>query len=254
MNPSQYNYDIDNLYELPVSFPERYRRSSEELDILIIGDSWFNYPMKIKDINCYLSLHYNVHNISINDRKKHNEEIEIDLLEDIMRKISSLPSFKIVVLSMGVFNAVLSSIKKGKFRGSYYSSKVKKLGIPNGKNLIDFGKELKMLKSKSIIVHGYDYFKIVPKAQGESWLSEFLVRQGVSGYERQQQNLNHAVDHFNGLLYDFSLVSPKISYLDLRGTLNENDWYDELHPNSEGSRKLAEKIQKRIESLLLNHH
>ena len=41
-------------------------------------------------------------------------------------------------------------------------------------------------------------------------------------------------------------LMPNVDYIDLRGTVRENEWWDELHPKESASRRLADKFRARM--------
>lgn len=218
---------LDNLTELPIDFfSDSFNREKQSFDILSIGDAWFNYPMNLKDINDYLSLSYRICHVDIfrtyaGDR----------LFSDLDKKLNNLPSAKIVILSYGfydfaqLFNSPPTNDEPFSFMSPDESQKIiQKLQELNEKEI-------------PVIFHGYDYF--IP---GKSdWLSKIL-------YDR---NCNDVVDSFNSILEQNIIpMFSNFHYLDLRGTLTQEDWYDELYPNDEGFRKLSEKFKDKIEELL----
>lgn len=101
-------------------------------------------------------------------------------------------------------------------------------------------------KSKpTLIVHGYDYAR--PAAHGIYIGDDFEFR----GFDLTQKKINklafnivkRLIDQFNVMLAGFARSASDVVYVDLRGTLGDNDWFDELHASSRGAEKLAKKFR-----------
>ena len=98
--------------------------------------------------------------------------------------------------------------------------------------------------------HGYDY--VIPKVNGP-WLSDPMVRQGLYPTDRPELCegiIRVMIDAFNyklGILQNHH--SKNFYYVDLRGTIKENEWWDELHPLDSGARKTAAKFAAALEKL-----
>jgi hypothetical protein len=106
-------------------------------------------------------------------------------------------------------------------------------------------------KLQPIFLNGYDY--PVPDGRGlfglrEGWITRAMDNAGVNpdlGY--RQEVIRHLIDAVNNDVLA-ALHSPvkRIFHIDSRGTLStdpalyQQDWENELHPTSEGFRKLLE--------------
>jgi hypothetical protein len=101
-------------------------------------------------------------------------------------------------------------------------------------------------KSKlTLIVHGYDYTH--PAAHG-IYIGDDLEYLGFDLTQPRSNKLafnivKRLIDQFNRMLASFANSNPDVTYVNLRGTLGNNDWYDELHATAPGARKLARKFK-----------
>lgn len=109
-----------------------------------------------------------------------------------------------------------------------------------------------------VVTHCYDYF--IPRPYGTPILGiplsegdahRHLIKHHIEDREEMfditSTFLNRLLDSQKKLENDYS----NLTVADTLGTLNGNDggpdlshWYDEIHPNSEGFRKIAKKIRK----------
>ncbi|MEM9455478.1 MAG: SGNH/GDSL hydrolase family protein [Myxococcota bacterium] len=89
-----------------------------------------------------------------------------------------------------------------------------------------------------ILVHGYDYLRVLPRGKGQ-FLTPHFDRAGIDG-ELRQATLDTIIDRYNEVLEAVAVIVPGVTYVDLRGTVPEDEWHDEIHPNDVGFRRLAD--------------
>jgi hypothetical protein len=94
-----------------------------------------------------------------------------------------------------------------------------------------------------IVMHSYDY--ALPTGKGifgsGSWLKQALDDAKVDPL-LQAACIEHLLTKFNERLTNVSQADPdRLFVVDSRGTLEPEDWANELHPTGSGFRKIAEK-------------
>jgi lysophospholipase L1-like esterase len=109
------------------------------------------------------------------------------------------------------------------------------------------------LTNLPIVFHGYDY--AIPDGRGWAgglgplpgpWLDPSLTRKG---YDRKVDKdvrrtiVRELIDAFNAMLKDVANSDPHAHYVDLRGTLADAEWGNELHPTKKGFKAVAGKIE-----------
>src|SRR4029077_12257596 len=98
--------------------------------------------------------------------------------------------------------------------------------------------------------HGYDY--VIPRVNGP-YLGDPMVRQGLYPADRPalcEAIMRVMIDAFNHKLGILQSNHPThFKHVDLRGTINANEWWDELHPLDAGARKTAAKYAAALEKL-----
>jgi lysophospholipase L1-like esterase len=92
-----------------------------------------------------------------------------------------------------------------------------------------------------IIVHGYDYLRVAAPERGQFLSPWFDAAKIVEARERQA-TLDYIVDRFNHHLRDATLDVEGVAYVDVRGRVGEDQWFDEIHPNDDGFARVAEAI------------
>jgi hypothetical protein len=86
-----------------------------------------------------------------------------------------------------------------------------------------------------IVCHGYDH--VLPA--GGRWLGQPMARQRIPAGPLQAAIMRGVIDRVNLAVGDLARGYPSVRFLDLRGTVRPYEWYDELHPNDAGFRKVA---------------
>jgi hypothetical protein len=111
-----------------------------------------------------------------------------------------------------------------------------------------------------IIIHGYD----LPFPNGDGlglgpinisgpWFHESFTTRGypLANLNERREVLNVFIERFNERLNGLALNRPRVSYLNLQGTLPEEDsWANELHPKNEGFEEIAGKFDELIQVLV----
>jgi len=107
-----------------------------------------------------------------------------------------------------------------------------------------------------IVMHGYDY--AIPDGRGWGggfgplpgpWLDPSLSRKG---YDRKLDAavrrviVRELIDAFNEMLAAVAAKSAHTHYVDLRGTLADSQWANELHPTKTGFLAVTRKIEQTI--------
>jgi len=101
-----------------------------------------------------------------------------------------------------------------------------------------------------IFTHGYDYatpngkpvrvlwFKVGP------WIKKYMEeRKGITDQNMQKQIIDYMLSRFDDMHIRLEQENQRWVYIRTQGTLSEQDWNDELHPNTQGFKKIANKFQ-----------
>lgn len=98
--------------------------------------------------------------------------------------------------------------------------------------------------------HGYDY--VVPRVDGP-WLGGPLTRQGINPMDKgdlAEAIIRLMLDNFNNRLKVLEQTHPRnFKFVDLRGTIKADEWWDELHPLEAGAKKTSAKYAVAIQAL-----
>jgi lysophospholipase L1-like esterase len=112
-----------------------------------------------------------------------------------------------------------------------------------------------------IFLHGYDYaipdgrpvFQLTPGWHFIGpWLRPAFVKKRILQMPEMRDIINSLMDRFNQMLADLAASMDRVHHIDLRGTLSDSDWANELHPKASGFGKIAEVFNEKIREAL--HH
>lgn len=102
-----------------------------------------------------------------------------------------------------------------------------------------------------IVVHGYDYPRpLAADASKMSWIGKYLDEKDITEDTDRQAVVNYLMDTFNTHLSEIVDEFDKVHYLDLRGTANDHQWDDEIHPDNVGFQNISLKFVQMVNSIV----
>ena len=100
----------------------------------------------------------------------------------------------------------------------------------------------------SIICHGYDY--VVPNSEAwPCWLGPPMNEHGITDRGFQALIAREMIDQFNDRLKLLVERFDNVTYLDLRGIVGPNRWFDEIHPTKAAYADIAAMYKAEIDRL-----
>jgi hypothetical protein len=90
-----------------------------------------------------------------------------------------------------------------------------------------------------VICHGYDYAIPLPKGR---WLGLPMAEQGIVAPKLQREIAVVMVDRFNKGLKRLASTFEHVRFVDCRGLVPADGWFDELHPRNVGFRTVSRRI------------
>jgi hypothetical protein len=292
--------DDDMEYENAMSFANniaRWRRSVrfkryikkksyKDWPVLVSeGDSWFQFPILIKDVIDHLSGDYLINslgaagdtaeNIANGPMRKGGQEYFRTLKRQA--KIKRLDGF----LFSAAGNDVIG--EDPHTGGSMLATHLKPDGIEGRpRSFIDqqrldhtmkilkghYNKVIKTirqdgdLKNIPIFIHGYDYCfpgghvddprKNQLYAKKDKWLGSAFKEKGIRlGRDAQRDVIKCMIDDLYNMMSKLIGQHDNIHVIDVRNTLNHiADWKDEIHGTSDGFKAVAKKFDTTIRSVI----
>ena len=238
----------------------RFRRQFKKTGPLVIaeGDSWFLFPKPgVKDTIDYLLKNYRI--LSLADA---GDEIS-DYLKngELINKVEKFkPDF---VLISGGGNDIVGPEIKEVLNTNYNGGdnfeqllnvdkfEIKLNLLRDGYSELILG-IMKLSAKTKIFIHGYDYILSNPskKVIKSGWANKYMIEVGIKDEKIRRSLIKYLIDSFNDMLADFSNTLENVFYVDNRGTVNFDEWMDEIHPNNSGYQKIANNFINSIEDAL----
>ena len=233
-------------------------RKTDRLRIVAEGDSWFQYPILVKDTLDHLYKLYAIRSYAE----------AADTLENYMKEREYLDGIKSEKPSIFLVSGGGNDILGSQFREFLNNKPTAGDNTPRRflnqkffdqlQNLENWYNEMfKELLTKYpdlyIITQSYDYaipVDTVATPKKVSWLGKYMIEKGMKNQQDREELLRYMVDRFNELLA--KVIAPykkQIFYVDVRGLTPRNGWYDEIHPKDDDFKNIADKFVEIIESI-----
>ena len=223
-----------------------YRRKigagGDLIKIVSEGDSWFQYPFLLDDVIDHLMAEPDFAVLSL--------DAAGDLLGDMIASGEYLNALaeedpSVFLISGGGNDLVVDgrlserlrrfdpALAPEQYPNSLFEAFLHDLRI-NYRRLFSSVREFS--PDVRVFCHGYDY--AVPN-RGD-WLGRPMERNGITDRTLQKEIIRVVMDRVNDMLRDLAGTFDGVTFLDLRGRVPANEWYDELHPVSRGYKRVAD--------------
>lgn len=212
------------------------------------GDSWFQYPILLKDVIDCVFEHYAVFCRSEAGDTLDNMVKEKEYLDALERT-----GGRLLLLSGGGNDLVAGGELARHLRDFDPSLTPSQYLLPSFNGVLDAAIaniELivrdvgRAFSGAAVICHGYDY--VIP-ANGK-WLGKPMKSRSITDKKLQKDIADIMVDQLNIRLHTLANQSPRLCYVDCRGVVGDR-WHDELHPTNAGYADVATRIEAEIKRL-----
>jgi lysophospholipase L1-like esterase len=217
--------------------------------IVAEGDSWWQYPLRLKDAIDHLMEPFAIRCLSAAG----------DLLGDMADKAEYLPALRetnaSILLMSGGGNDLLRGGQLANHLETYHPElKPADYLKPSFERVLElaFSNYERILRDVHgafpqvhVLVHGYDY--AIPN-KGR-WLGRPMERCQINDRALQAKIAEDMMDRFNRGLRRLVANLPHVTYVDVRNTVGAGRWYDELHPTDDGYGAVAAKFEREIRQL-----
>ena len=245
-------------------FKKLLKKYPDRTRVLTEGDSWFHLPIGTNIIDHLEDLsNYNIYRIE-------DSGDEIMQIMSGSQKIKLRKAFK----NYG-FDYILFSAGGNDIIGADMAELIRR---PTGKDDDYFlikdrvNKKMELIKlilgeliairddyspNTVIIVDCYDY--IIPSDSrtlllnaipiAGPWVKPMLEGHGCHDPQRQRRVVKYLIDAFADALDELSQNNERFIFMDTRNTVAEDEWQDEIHPNSVANKRIAKMFIEKIEEL-----
>lgn len=250
-------------------YKRRINKGGDLIKIVAEGDSWFEYPVFVKDLIDWLNedKRYAIKSLSAGGDWLANMYSQREYIRNIT---SENPS---IFLISGGGNDLLGDGRIARLVEEYSKSRESNPETfikEEFSDLLIFFERLYCTlfgelqdKNIQIICHGYDFAypsdrvgpgivqSLVHLATGNGqWLNEPLSQKEIKEIEVQHSIVKVVINRFNEMLKGLADIYPHVHYIDLRGMAPDQDnWFDEIHPKSAYFKIMAEKFKAKISML-----
>lgn len=231
-------------------FLKRHQAGFDGLTIVSEGDSWFQYPVKLRDVIDHLSERpeWNILSLGFAGDWLSN----IRLREEYLGAIETYEP-RIFLISGGGNDMVGKQRLKWLLRmfvpgqtADYYLGPAFDTAIDQLEELYDglYSELAERFPHLWIIGHGYDW----PTPADGDWLGKPMEALGIRDGELQRQVAGLLIDRFNEMRLRLADRYERVRQIDNRGLVGE--WYDELHPTSGEFGRVAERFAAEIDRIV----
>lgn len=223
----------------------RYRKQLEErpdwLRVVSEGDSWFQHPL-VTDTIDHLFSHVNL--------------LSLGAAGDVLTRMFEQGEYRraiedekprVFMLSGGgndmmggqfgdyLRDAPQAGTNPGRFLNERFHLKLQNLlriyeGI--------FAELDQRFSDLLVLCHGYDYVQPGEGKKGR-WLGRPMEDHRIDDPSDKQALIRFIIDNFNDRLAGAAAPFSRVRYVDMRGVVGRDQWYDEIHPDAEGFQQVA---------------
>lgn len=210
------------------------------------GDSWFQYPIRLKDTIDHLMGRYAIYSLGAAG----------DLLKRMADKQEYIPALRdtgaeILLLSGGGNDLVAGGALASHLEAFDPDLAPADYLLPSFQALLDdalkhYGRMFRQVHQHfphvSVLCHGYDY----PVPNKDRWLGKPMETRGIRDKALQKAIAAEMMDQFNRRLRRLARSMPHVTYIDCRGVVGDHRWFDGLHPTNDGYGDVAKKFSREI--------
>ncbi|TAD90434.1 MAG: hypothetical protein EAZ99_06210 [Alphaproteobacteria bacterium] len=246
---------------------ERAQRFGKKRPVLLAeGDSWFQYPMRLKDVVDHLSDDFSIFCISAAGAEL-KTMVDTHEYRDYLIRLAKDTAVTAMIFSGGGNDVAGEELKELLIDYNprlkpheHIKTEVwqrKRDDIRHAYRRI-FTTVHEVIPKLPILVHGYDYGNPLPDQVSvwpvDGWLGEPMRARGIPDGDVQRQIVAALIDDFNELLAGLAGgnrrggLSPHVFYVDNRGVVKDR-WFDELHPDDDGYGAVAHQFRTVLKTL-----
>lgn len=210
------------------------------------GDSWFQYPMLLKDTIDHLMERYAV--------------FSLGAAGDLLNRMADKQEYVGALRETGAEILLLSGGGNDLVAGGALASHLEEFDpdlqpddylLPSFETLLDdslthygrmFRQVHQLFPHVTVMCHGYDY----PVPNRDRWLGKPMESRGIRDKTLQKAIAARMMDQFNRRLRRLAQSMPHVVYIDCRGVVGDHRWHDGLHPTDEGYADVAAKFDREI--------
>jgi N-acetyl-anhydromuramyl-L-alanine amidase AmpD len=216
------------------------------------GDSWFQHPLVVDTID-HLSKVYPIFCVAAAGDTLANYDREGEWLEAVEDKS---PRFFLV---SGGGNDVLGEQFRNHIKAGPHETGLKPQDYLESSLTAEldnlqviyrrmFNELFALRPDIHALCHGYDYITPLEKTD-KGWLGRYMIEKGMTSQTDRKGVISYILNEFNDRLRTVAAEFPHVHYINARGLVADDQWYDEIHPNKLGFQAVAGSFLNVIDGL-----
>jgi len=210
------------------------------------GDSWFQYPVRLRDVIDHLFDRddFNLYSLGyagdwMSNLVRHHEYWQA--IAAYKPHVFLLSGGGNDMVGKGRLATVLEPYEAGRAPEAYLGPRFQAV-LADLERLYRFVLEEVTSADPDLLVvtHGYDY--AIP--DHGKWLGRPMRRIGIDDPELQRKIVRAMMDQFNAVMMSVAADFDRVQYVDLRGVVKS--WHNELHPRSDDFGNVAQRMAAAI--------
>jgi len=249
-------------------FKRRLKRGDSRKVLLSEGDSWFQFPKFLKDTIDWLTEDFNIYSLGAAGDTLMNMLSESEYWDQLQELDEDDVEVHAMLLSAGGNDIVGENLKNlliDYFPGASAAELLhtetvsrKFQQLENDYESIFERLELTdNYKNLPVLFHGYNYAIPLPD-QGsnipplDGWLGAPMRERGILDLDIQKEIITILMEEINTRFEALANKFPNATFVDNRNLFPDELWHDELHPDDDGFKLVAENFKSHLEKLGIN--
>jgi len=233
-------------------------KKTDRVRMVAEGDSWFQYPLLVQDILDHLYRLYAIRSYADAGDTFENYVTDREYVGSIQKEKAAF-----FLISGGGNDILGAQFRKSlrdtpdpadntpkRYLNEVFFTKLDSLEIWYRDM---FAQLVQLYPDLHILTHSYDY--IIPADTTlhpgrSSWLGKYMIGKKIQPQQEREALIRYMVDVFNERLGKVVKEYPNhVSYINVRGLVDRNSWFDEIHPTNAGFKLVADRFVAEIERL-----
>ena len=248
-------------------FKRLLKRYPRRAVIISEGDSWFDHPFRRDTIECIHSMgRFNL--LRLESFGDEVVEIMTGKQKKKFRNVLDCYPVELILFCGGgndiVGKGLLNFLKDRNSVNSWEDAIHKTNFRKKLREIKNAYKELVKIRNDkrpacTIMTHGYDYpipsdigARLIGIRVSGPWMKPYMEKKNITSPREQKQIAKWLIQQFNEILKDLERTTSNFIYVKTPGTLNANEWGDEIHPTNAGFKKVANKFKPKLKKLFPN--
>lgn len=263
-------------------FLREERRGFTKPVLVSEGDSWFQFPILIRDVIDHLQSDYHVWSLgAAGDTAENIIHTAPEYLKELRAKKDVVDAFLLSAAGNDIIGQdenkqpMLANLLHRYKPGQTADKQVNKAAMQRVLDTLagrysDLMAAIRGepgLETLPVFIHGYDYAFAYPAstndrrrpawAKRDQWLGSAFELRGIPTGRLRNDIIKYLIDNLYDMMFDLAADDPNLHVVNVRETLTSvTDWADEIHGTDNGFFRVAKKFKKDISKAInsTRHH